>query len=43
MKVYTSNLKSRFSQYKIDYVEADTSLPVESTFIPFLVKRRRMS
>jgi uncharacterized protein (DUF58 family) len=43
MKTYTSNLKSRFAQYKIDYVEADTSLPVELTFIPFLVKRRRMS
>ena len=43
MKTYTSTLKSRFAQYKIDYVEADTSLSVESTFIPFLVKRRRMS
>lgn len=43
MEKFTSSLKSKFLQYKIDYVEADTSTSVESSFIPFLVKRRRMS
>jgi uncharacterized protein (DUF58 family) len=42
MAKYSSNLKLRLLQYKIDYVAADTSKPVEQTIIPFLVKRKRM-
>lgn len=43
MKTYVSELKSKFNQYKIDYVEADTSEPIEKSLIPFLVKRKAMT
>lgn len=39
---YEKALKSSFAQYKIDYVEADTSKPIEHALIPFLVKRKKM-
>ncbi len=40
---YTRNLRLKMSQYKIDYVEADTSKGVEHALIPFLVKRKKMN
>ena len=42
MKSKIKMLKSRCTQYKIDFVEADVSKPVDQIFIPFLVKRQRM-
>jgi uncharacterized protein (DUF58 family) len=39
---YEQALKSSFTQYKIDYVEADTSKRIEHALIPFLVKRKKM-
>lgn len=41
--VYTSNIKAKMNQYKIDYVEVDTSKTVEHALIPFLVKRKKMN
>jgi uncharacterized protein (DUF58 family) len=43
MNKYMSDIKSKLSQYKIDYVKADTSKPIEHALIPFLVKRKRMN
>jgi hypothetical protein len=40
---YTTNIKSRLNQYKIDYIEADTSDGIEKIVTSFLVKRRRMN
>lgn len=39
---YFKDLSMRFSQYKIDFVEADTSKKVEHALIPFLIKRKKM-
>ncbi|MDB9882918.1 DUF58 domain-containing protein [Bacteroidia bacterium] len=39
---YNDRIKSKLNQYKIDYVEADTSKPIEHALIPFLVKRKKM-
>ncbi|PCJ67340.1 MAG: DUF58 domain-containing protein [Bacteroidetes bacterium] len=43
MAEYVSQIKSKLSQYKIDYVIADTSKAVEEAIIPFLIKRRKMN
>jgi uncharacterized protein (DUF58 family) len=40
---YNKSLKNKMIQYKIDFVEADTSKPVEHALIPFLVKRKKMN
>lgn len=40
---YTADIKSKLSQYKIDYVVADTTAGVEKALIPFLLKRKRMT
>lgn len=43
MQDYLKAMKLKFAQYKVDYVEVDTSKSVEHAIIPFLVKRNRMS
>jgi len=43
MDEYLKTVKSKLNQFKIDYIEADTSKPVEHALIPFLVKRKRMN
>ncbi len=43
VKSYLKELKLKCSQYKVDFVEADTSKGVEFSMIPFLVKRNRIS
>ncbi len=40
---YKADIKSKLNQYKIDYVEADTSEGIEKALISFLVKRKRMN
>jgi len=40
---YNREIKLKMSQYKIDFVEADTSKTVEHSLIPFLVKRKKMT
>ncbi|MFT4826890.1 MAG: hypothetical protein ACI96L_000168 [Paracoccaceae bacterium] len=39
---YTAEIKSRLSQYKIDYVEADAAESVDKALLAFLLKRKRM-
>jgi uncharacterized protein (DUF58 family) len=39
---YTAEIKSRLSQYKIDYVEADAGESVDKALLAFLLKRKRM-
>jgi uncharacterized protein (DUF58 family) len=43
MQQYLVDLKSKFNQYKIDYIIADTSESIEKAIIPFLLKRRSIS
>jgi len=43
VSTYRTDIKSKLNQYKIDYVEADTTAGVEKALIPFLVKRKRMN
>lgn len=43
MQAYTQKLQSKFNQYKIEYVAADTAQSVEKTVIPFLLKRKAMT
>ncbi|NNJ54829.1 MAG: DUF58 domain-containing protein [Bacteroidia bacterium] len=43
IKEYSKKLRLKMSQYKIDYVEADTSKGVEHALIPFLVKRKKVN
>lgn len=43
MESYLKEIKSKFNLYKIDYAIADTSIPVEHTVIPFLIKRKAMT
>lgn len=40
---YNQEIKLKMSQYKVDFVLADTSKDVAHALIPFLVKRRKMS
>jgi len=40
---YNRDIKLKMSQYKIDFIEADTSKTVEHSLIPFLVKRKKMT
>lgn len=42
MTSFYHELKFRAAQYRIDFVEADVSRPLDQIFIPFLVKRQRM-
>jgi len=39
---YTSELKNRCAQYKIDFIEADISQGFQQVLTPYLVKRERM-
>jgi uncharacterized protein (DUF58 family) len=43
IKEYNQYIKLKMSQYKVDFVVADTSETVAHALIPFLVKRRKMS
>lgn len=42
VSAYQKNIKSKLTQYLIDYVEADSTLSVHNVLIPFLLKRRKM-
>ena len=43
VKEYLHDIELKMSQYKIDFVLADTSKAVEFAMIPFLLKRNRMT